>query len=144
MIFRNVGKILLYKIFGSQSCDEDIHLQGITCSPLKVYQNFLEIFRLHFQSRRISRARNKSESRRQVESAVLLATCLHAGFLLCLFFDPEGRSDIFLRKVSWLSTDCKELHSRRQNSSQLCLFFDAGKFFFTEPLPSNDRKDTIN
>jgi hypothetical protein len=37
----------------------------------------------------------------------LLATCVHAGFLLGLFFDPEDGSDMFLRNVGWLSTDCK-------------------------------------
>jgi hypothetical protein len=28
-----------------------------------------------------------------------LATCLHAGFFLTYFFDPEDRGDIFLRNV---------------------------------------------
>jgi hypothetical protein len=31
----------------------------------------------------------------------LLATCFYAGFLLCLFFDPEDRGDMFLWNVSW-------------------------------------------
>jgi hypothetical protein len=35
----------------------------------------------------------------------LLATCFHAGFLLGLFFDLEDGGNIFLRNLSWLSTD---------------------------------------
>jgi hypothetical protein len=38
----------------------------------------------------------------------LLATCLHAGFLL---FYPEDGSD-FLRKVGWLLTDYTALRDR--------------------------------
>jgi hypothetical protein len=44
---------------------------------------------------------------------------LHAGFLLCLFFDTENGGDMFLRNVCWLSTDYTALYPRRQNSSLL-------------------------
>jgi hypothetical protein len=33
------------------------------------------------------------------EYAALLVTCLHAGFLPGLFFDPENGDDMLLRKV---------------------------------------------
>jgi hypothetical protein len=39
------------------------------------------------------------------EYVALLSTCLHVGFLLSLFFDPEDGGDMFLRKVSLLATD---------------------------------------
>jgi hypothetical protein len=29
----------------------------------------------------------------------LLATCFHAGFLLCLFFGPDDIGDMFLRNI---------------------------------------------
>jgi hypothetical protein len=35
--------------------------------------------------------------------------------LVCLIFDPEDGSDIFLRNVDWLSTDHTTLYPRRQN-----------------------------
>jgi hypothetical protein len=47
----------------------------------------------------------------------LLATCLHAGFLRVLFFDPEDVGEIFLQNVGWLSTDYTALYPRRQKSS---------------------------
>lgn len=34
-----------------------------------------------------------------VTSFALLATCFHAGLLLVLFFNPEDRAEISLRKV---------------------------------------------
>jgi hypothetical protein len=42
---------------------------------------------------------------------------LLAGFLLGLFSDPEDGGDMFLRNVSWLSTDYNALYTIRQNSS---------------------------
>jgi hypothetical protein len=38
---------------------------------------------------------------------------LHAGFLIALFFDPEGDGEIFLRDVSWILTDDISLYPRR-------------------------------
>jgi hypothetical protein len=38
--------------------------------------------------------------RMKVESNVAPATCLHAGFLFGLFFDPEDGGDMFLRNIS--------------------------------------------
>jgi hypothetical protein len=46
-----------------------------------------------------------------------IATCFHAGFLLCLFFDPEDGGDMFLRNAGWLSTDYTALYPRRYNCS---------------------------
>jgi hypothetical protein len=47
----------------------------------------------------------------------MTATCLHAGFLLGLFFHPEDEGDMFIRNVGWLSTDYTALCQRRYNSS---------------------------
>jgi hypothetical protein len=58
------------------------------CSPLKVNRRLGGIYRLHLQGPRISRARNKHESRWQA-----------VGFLLGLFLNPEDEGDMFLRKV---------------------------------------------
>jgi hypothetical protein len=41
---------------------------------------------------------------------------LHAGFFLGLFFDHEDDGDMFLRNVSWFSTDYMMFCPRRQNS----------------------------
>jgi hypothetical protein len=41
---------------------------------------------------------------------------LHVGFLLGWLFDPEDGGDMFLRNVSWLSTDYTALYLSRQNS----------------------------
>jgi hypothetical protein len=54
------------------------------CSPMKVNLRFGGTCHLHFQGRRICRARNPRESRWKAE--------------LC--FDPEDGSDMFLRNVS--------------------------------------------
>jgi hypothetical protein len=50
---------------------------------------------------------------KSVESQLL--ACVHVGFLLSLFFDPENGGDIFLRNVGWLSTDFTALYPRRQS-----------------------------
>jgi hypothetical protein len=42
----------------------------------------------------------------------VLTTCFHAGFLLGLFFDTEGGSDMFL----WLSANYMALYPRRTKS----------------------------
>jgi hypothetical protein len=46
------------------------------------------------------------------------ATCLHAGILLSLFFNPEDGGDMFLQIVGWLSRDYMALYHRRQYSSE--------------------------
>jgi hypothetical protein len=48
-----------------------------------------------------------------VESRTLLATCIHTGFLLSLFLDPEDRRDIFPRNVGLFSTDYTALYPTR-------------------------------
>jgi hypothetical protein len=42
-----------------------------------------------------------------------LATFVHAGFSLSLFFDPEDGGDIFLRNVGGHSTDYTAYYPRR-------------------------------
>jgi hypothetical protein len=47
-------------------------------------------------------SRNQRENKWQAElalQAAMVATCFHADFLLCLFFDPEDEGDMFLRNV---------------------------------------------
>jgi hypothetical protein len=62
-----------------------------SCSPMKVKRNFRGTYRFHLHGRRIIRARN--------QCVALLATCLHADFLLGLSFDTEDGGDMFLRNV---------------------------------------------
>jgi hypothetical protein len=54
-----------------------------------------------------------------------LASCIHVGCLLRLFFDLGYGGCMFLRNIGWLSTDCTAIYPRRQNSSifvlHLCL-----------------------
>jgi hypothetical protein len=61
-------------------------------SALKIKGHFVGKYSLHLQGRRISQARN----RRKI-SLALLATCVHAGFLLGLYIDPEDGGDMFIR-----------------------------------------------
>jgi hypothetical protein len=71
------------------------------CNPLRVNRSFGGIYRLHLQDRKISRGRNQRESRcLRAKGRALLATSLHAGLLLGLFFYPENGGDIFFRNVS--------------------------------------------
>jgi hypothetical protein len=44
--------------------------------------------------------------------SALLVTCLHARFLLYLFFGPEDGSEMFIRNNSWFSTDCAALYPK--------------------------------
>jgi hypothetical protein len=71
------------------------------CSSLRVKRRFGGTYRLHLQGRKISRRRNQRESRWQVE--------------LCFY--PEDGGDMFLRNVSWLSTDYTASYPRRWHSS---------------------------
>jgi hypothetical protein len=70
------------------------------CGPLKFNRRFRGTYHLPHQGRRISRARNRRESKWQAE--------------LGLFFDPEDGGDTFLRIVGWFSMDHTALYSRRQ------------------------------
>jgi hypothetical protein len=56
------------------------------CSPLKVNRRFGGTCHVHIQVRRISQA-------------ALLATSFHAGFLLCLFSDPEDGRDVPVKRL---------------------------------------------
>jgi hypothetical protein len=47
---------------------------------------------------------------------------LYTGFLLDLFFDPEGGSDMFLWNINRLSTDYTALYPRKYNSSLIYSF----------------------
>jgi hypothetical protein len=56
-------------------------------SPLKVNLHSGGTCHFHLQGRRISQARNQQS---------FACTCLHADFLLGLFFSSEGGGDMFL------------------------------------------------
>jgi hypothetical protein len=57
------------------------------CSPMKVNRPFGGTYRLHLEGRRISRARNQSESKVQFSAR------FHSGFLLGSSFEPEDKGD---------------------------------------------------
>jgi hypothetical protein len=61
----------------------------------------------------------------------LLATCFHAGFSLNLLFDPEDGGDMFLRNISWLSTDHTGLYPRRWYSSTSIIIPSFVRFYYT-------------
>jgi hypothetical protein len=63
------------------------------CSPFKVNRRFGRTYDLH------------------------LATCIHAGSLLDLYFHPEDGDDMSLWNVGWLSAEYTALYPRRQRSS---------------------------
>jgi hypothetical protein len=86
------------------------------CSLLKVNRRFGGTHHLHLQGQKMNRAKYQRESRWQAE--LFITTCLHDDILLRLFFDPEYRSDIFLRNVCLLSKDDTALYPRRNKSSQ--------------------------
>jgi hypothetical protein len=86
------------------------------CSLLRVSWRFGGPYRLHIQGWKISRARNQRERRWQAQ--------------LCLFFDPEDGGDMFLRNVSWLSTDYTALYLRRWYSSKTFKFINLLKSIF--------------
>jgi hypothetical protein len=46
-----------------------------------------------------------------------VANCFHAVSLLRLFFSPKDGGGVFLRNVSWISTDDTALYPKRQYSS---------------------------
>jgi hypothetical protein len=67
------------------------------CSPLKVNQRSGGTYRLYLQGLSITRARNrvKADGKQSHQSErALLATCLHASFLLGSFFDPEDGGNV--------------------------------------------------
>jgi hypothetical protein len=68
-----------------------------SCSLPKVNWRFGGICRLHLQGPRISRARKHVES----------SACFLLGF------DTECGGDMFLRNISWLSSDYTALYTRR-------------------------------
>jgi hypothetical protein len=70
-----------------------------SCRPLKVKRRFGGTYRLHYQSRRISR--------------VLLSSCFQTGISLGLFFDSKDEGDMFLRNVYLISSDYTTLYPRR-------------------------------
>jgi hypothetical protein len=47
------------------------------------------------------------------ETSLLLASCIHVGFLLGLFFYPEVGGDMSFRNVSLLLTDYTVFYTRR-------------------------------
>jgi hypothetical protein len=69
------------------------------CSPLSVNRRFGGTYRLHLQS--------------------YACHLLLLWFLARYFFEPEDRGDIFLRNVSWNSTDYTALYPRTWYSSIL-------------------------
>jgi hypothetical protein len=75
---------------------------------LNVNQWFGGTCHLHLQGQRISQGRNQHEA----------AACylFRAGFLLHLFFNTEGGSNMFLETTGWLATDYTASYPRRQNS----------------------------
>jgi hypothetical protein len=73
--FNSIGFEVLTAVVVESSIFWDI----TPCSQLKVNQRFGRTYRLHLQGRR----------------SALLTTCVHVGFLLGLFFDPEDRGDMF-------------------------------------------------
>jgi hypothetical protein len=56
------------------------------------------------------------EYAKQETSTKEVARTAHSNFLFGLFFDPEDRSDMFLRNVGGLPTDYTTLYQRSQNS----------------------------
>jgi hypothetical protein len=53
---------------------------------------------------------------------ILLATRIHVGILLGLFFDPEDGGNMFLQNIGQLSTDYKALYPRWQSSTKRFVF----------------------
>jgi hypothetical protein len=69
-----------------------------------------------------------NETPRREDIWVTFACCLlHAGFLLGLLLNPKDGSDIFLRNVGLLLTDCTALCPRRWN--HLCEINKSYKYF---------------
>jgi hypothetical protein len=105
----SVKKInLRFEIFTAVVVKSTTFWDKLPYSPLKVNRCFGGINHLHLQGRRISW--RWAQPWKQV---ALLAICFHAAFLLCLYFDLENGGDMFLRNVSWLSTDYTALYPRR-------------------------------
>jgi hypothetical protein len=76
------------------------------CFPLKVNRRFGGTYRLSLQGRRISERRNQHDA-----DSKQSAYCLfHAGFGLCLFFDPEDWGKMYLRNIGWISANYMGLY----------------------------------
>jgi hypothetical protein len=76
---------------------------------MKVNRRFGGTCHLNLQGQRIDQERNHREADSKQTSKLV--------YCLGLFFGPEDRGDMFLRKVGCLSTDYTVLYPRRQNSS---------------------------
>jgi ABC-type uncharacterized transport system permease subunit len=76
---------------------------------LKVNQHYVGSFCFHLQESK-NKPSKKPAWMQMPSIAALLAICFHAGYLLGLFFDPEGGGSMFLRNVSLLSVDYMMLY----------------------------------
>jgi hypothetical protein len=85
-----IKKILRPTILTAVVMKSTIFRDTTPYSPLKVNRRFGGTYRLHFQGRVISLARNQR---------ALVAICFQTDFLLGLFFGPGNRGDMLLRNV---------------------------------------------
>jgi uncharacterized protein involved in propanediol utilization len=83
MVFRILGSLI--------GGDEEIHLLG--------YNALQSVKSQPTCQRNIWPPFSRSIVYTEQETRILLATCAHAGSLLGIFFDPQGRVDMFFRNV---------------------------------------------